>query len=142
MSQSCNICKWFLCGLATECVLLFRVPGEVADTAHHRVTIEPLSPNGELRPLLEQYIAGSPLADLPALESEVAKLSFTPIVERIIEARASNIRHALRDHKIKAGKGASLGLWLPELFNEIASRPAHLDRFMVLAGVQHDSGCL
>ncbi len=73
------------------------------------------------------------MSDLPELNAEVAKLMFIPVVERIIESRASNLRYSLREHlKSKSGKGASLGLRLPGLFEKLPTNPVFADQFMVL----------
>jgi hypothetical protein len=132
---------WQLCGMASpdvaqarqcavRCLRLYDSCDDAA--AHHRISVRVLQRGSELRLHVEQFVAGESLAELPSLETEVARLAFIPVCERIIEARASNLRHALREHqKLKSGKGASLGLRLPELFNKIAQAPRNLDDFMV-----------
>eukprot|EP00969_Alexandrium_andersonii_P256748 11350781-Alexandrium_andersonii.AAC.1 len=90
----------------------------VADPlAHHRITLRFLQAGSLLRQQLNMLLSGSSLRDLGELESEVAKLAMVPVVERIIEARASGVRHAImrRSHGRSSGVRASLTLRLPEL---------------------------
>jgi hypothetical protein len=136
---------WVLCGMAcpdaarsrqcaVTCVRLFSLGAAVPEEGHHRLSVRFLAHGENLRRELDSYIAGIPLSDLPSLSTEVAKLAFIPVVERIIEARAGHLRHSLKDHKIKSGKGASLGLRLPELMNDVLCKEDRFDNFLVSRG--------
>eukprot|EP00974_Lingulodinium_polyedra_P124418 11190565-Lingulodinium_polyedra.AAC.2 len=104
---------WSLCALAvpdeTEarehgkfCMAQYDAAVAAADeTSMHRVAIKFLSPHGVLRGLLEQWINGAHLVDPPLrhLLDEIAKLSNIPVVERVIESRASDVNHALQHNR-------------------------------------------
>lgn len=47
-----------------------------------------LHPDGALRPLLDKWLDGTPLRDLPLLAFEIAKLANIPIVERDVSSQA------------------------------------------------------
>ena len=84
--------------------------------AHHRVAVKFLDPRGHIRKLVDQWLSGTSIKD-PSLEllfMEVAKLGLIPVVERVIEGRASQVRHALTG-KHATPVLASLALRLDEL---------------------------
>ena len=95
---------WYLCGLASPkesdarrvAAESIRMLDSVTEPlAHHRITLRFLQDCTILRQQLNAFLAGTPLRELPDLEMEVGKLSLVRIVERIIEARASSVRHAI-----------------------------------------------
>ena len=134
---------WFLCALAApdpqvsrqaavQAIRKFEQHGDLPGHAHHRTTLKFLQPGGLLRADVDRYIAGASLADLPALHNEIAKLAFVPVVERIIEARASHVRRALVKAGRASGVHASLELRLGELQENMAKTPNFLDLFLLV----------
>ena len=114
---------------AAEAVQAYTEHMDLGVEAHHRTTTKFLQPEGALREQVDNFIAGVPLAQLPQLNVELGKLALIPVVERVIEARASHIRNALKGGSRKSGVRASLGLRLAE-FHANFRRPEYLYIFM------------
>ena len=134
---------WFLCALAAPEEAVARQSAVAAVNkyidlgaaaniiAHHRVTEKFMSPGCVLRTQLDRFIAGASLSDLPELQMEVSKLAFIPVVERVIEGRASQVRRALRySSKTSCGKTASLGVRLHELYYRFKEQPGFFDDWL------------
>jgi hypothetical protein len=112
---------------AADAVRDYERHGAVPEEAHHRMTNKLLQPGGPLRDHVDRFIAGEDMAQ--HLNTEVGKLSAIPIVERVIEARASHIRQALKRGCRKSGVRASVGLRLPE-FHWNFRRPRYFAAFI------------
>ena len=117
---------WLLCAMAlpdenegrlfaAKCVDQYKsvLAMGVDEVSLHRVAQKFLSETSSLRIDMDRWISGEPLAHLPHLQSEVQKLALVPIVERVIESRASHIRAALRSSRSGPVR-ASLALRMPE----------------------------
>jgi hypothetical protein len=98
---------------------------------HHPVTKLFLDPAGPLRPLLDLFIAGHNLHDLPELEKAVAQFRFFNIVERYVEAGHAAISRftAGRHWKGRSGVKVSMARRLPELIREVQEKPDFFNRF-------------
>jgi hypothetical protein len=120
-------CKlpWLLCGLAApdaatargaavQAVTDYTRHVDIGPDGHHRLTNKFLRVDGPLRQQLDRFIAGEDLSELADLLVEAGRLALIRIVERVIEARASHLRQALKRGNRKSGVRASLGLRLPE----------------------------
>ena len=92
---------------------------------HHRVTNLFLAEASPLRPALVAFSVGiAPLADFPALASEVRALKWIPTVERAIEMRHSVVKGALGGKRRKHPTTVSLPNRLMEFIrlNELEPR--------------------
>ena len=88
------------------------------DLVHHPVTLRFLHPDGPLRCMVEAFASGDHMTD--ALCSEVAKLSFMPVVERSIEAKHSLISRRVQKNW-RSGRIVSLTLRVPDIKAAIAA---------------------
>lgn len=81
---------------------------------HHQLTWQILNPSSTLRSQLEAVAQGALLASLPGLASEVARLSFVPVVERIVEG-AHSLVHRHTGYRKISGAYVSCSHRLPEM---------------------------
>jgi hypothetical protein len=125
---------WLLCGLAhfdedvardcaRQAVALFDA---APPSSHHRVASRVLGHGLDLRREVDEFIAGKPLDDLPALQDEVYPKAFITIVERRGEALHSELHKALAGRRT-GGSYASVALRMPEMRD--CARPSTYEQF-------------
>ena len=101
------------------------------DASHHRLSQKLLARKGVLRALIEKWVDGTPLKSLPELAIGIAKLSNIPIVEREIEAVASQVTHGLR-HGRSGVIEASLTMKMGSLRERLDNDPGYYHELMQL----------
>ena len=84
------------------------------EDSHHRKTNQMLSKTGSFRPQIDLWLSEVSLGLLPDLKSEITALANIPVVERIIEARGSDVTTALKAGTVGIGRVSS-ELRLPEI---------------------------
>ena len=135
--QFWSLLPWRLCALAGDeddaraqgavCVRLFEATSAAPLNTHHKVTLKFMT--GEIRQELDRWLTGAPMQDCARLQREVAKLRLIPVCERIIEARGSQVSHALGSSK--GPVRASLSLRLPELKQKLHSAGHGINNFVL-----------
>ena len=81
------------------------------DLVHHPLTLKFLSPDGNLRPMIQSFADGHPMPS--ALSA-----AFVPVVERSIEAKHSLITRRAQKHW-RSGRVVSLTLRVPDIKEQI-----------------------
>ena len=101
--------------------------GAAADSAllHHPVTVDFLGADSQLRPLVQAFADGGPMA--ATLHEEASKLAFIPVVERSIEAKHSLISRRVQKNW-RSGRIVSLTLRVPDIKAEVAADAEFLHR--------------
>ena len=119
---------WQLAGLCHPSVekarevaktILEKVDGlnvENPGVVHHPLTLKFLSPDGNLRPMIQSFADGHPMSS--ALNTEACMLAFAPVVERSIEAKHSLITRRAQKHW-RSGRVVSLTLRVPDIKEQI-----------------------
>eukprot|EP00971_Amphidinium_carterae_P349316 6490959-Amphidinium_carterae.1 len=133
-----KVLPWKLCAMAlpsetagreaaSQCVHMYET---THGGQHHALTRKLLDRGNGLREQVEKWIAGTSVMDsaLSELRHMLTKLSLIPVVERIIEGRGSQVKHALK-HSRAGPVRASLGLRLKEITGLLQS-PASFKDFM------------
>ena len=106
-----------------ECIIEWDNLSPDAKRQHHDVAKRFLREEGELRPLVDEFLQGKPLRSLPKLRSAALKLKYIHIVERSIEGKHRYVKLA-HQHVPSAGASyISLALRLQELDDLMGNTP-------------------
>ena len=146
---------WMLCGLAHHdsskakeaaraCIAQYDKSARHVRHQHHELTKKLLTPGTALREELEAFAGdcaqGHEPAELETLSQdfqvEVARLRFIPVVEREIEAKHKDLKHALVALTRHGPARASMGLRSRQLWAELAAaQPPEQEAFLQLLDV-------
>ena len=92
----------------------------------HALSVSFLSTESPLRNEVEQFAAGEDLTNLPALESEIAKLALIPVVERSVEGGHATAKQDLRLNDHPSSAAFSLSIRMKEICSFMDAMPTAL----------------